>query len=261
MLNKLFKYDFKWINRVMYIYFIILFIITIAVKIVESFEQTLFITIIDKTLSSMFISCIVSIIITCLMRIWGRFINNIYKDESYLTHTLPVTKNELFNSKIISSIVSLLLSVLVILICVAIVYLNDTTIETIKIMYQSLINTYNETFAILFIIGLVLLILLEVIYFMMSGIFGIVLGYSTNNNKTIKSIIFGIVSYGILSIISLMILGILSKYTNFEIIDGGFPTLSTIKIMGLTSISIYLIFNIIYYYIAKKIFNKGVNID
>ena len=51
MLGKLIKYDFKWINKVMYIYFAILFIITISVKIIESLEQTLLMVIVDKILS------------------------------------------------------------------------------------------------------------------------------------------------------------------------------------------------------------------
>ena len=157
MLGKLFKYDFKWINKTMYVYFIILFILSIAVKIVENMEQTLILVIIDKTLSAMFISCIVSIIITCIFRIWSRFIKTVYKDESYLMHTLPVTKNQIFNAKVLSSILSIILSALVIFICIAVVYINETTITTIQSMYHSLVNVYGGVFAVFFIIGIVLL--------------------------------------------------------------------------------------------------------
>ena len=261
MLNKLIKYDFKWINKVMYIYFIIMFLITIAVKIIESLEQTLFLVIVDKIASGMFIGCAISIIITCIMRIWSRFIQNVYKDESYLTHTLPVTKNEIFNSKIISSIISLILSSLVILICIAFIYLNDSTIETIKVMYESLVDVYNNGFAILFIIGIVMLILLEIIYLIMTGIFGIIVGHRFNNHKIIKSIIVGIVSYGVLSVVSLIILGILSQTANFEIVASGFPDIKTIKTMGITSISIYLVYDLLYYFAAKALLNKGVNVE
>lgn len=261
MLSKLIKYDFKWINKVMYIYFIILFILSIAVKIVESIHQSFILVIIDKIVSGMFISCIFSIIITLALRIWSRFINNVFKDESYLTHTLPVTKKEIFNAKIISSILSLLLSILVIVICIGFVYLNKDTIYSIKYMYQSLVDTYTSTFAICFVIGLILLIILETIYLIMAGIFGIVVGHRFNNHKIIKSIIIGVGSYLLLSLISFIILGISGNYTDLQTVTNGFPPLNTIKTLGLTFIIVYLVYNLAYYFIAKRIFNKGVNVD
>ena len=261
MLRKLFKYDFKWINKIMYIYYIILIIISIATKIVESVDQTLLLLIVDKVLSAMFIGCIVSILITSVMRTWHRFINNIYKDESYLTHTLPVTKNQIFNSKILAGIASLLISALIIVLCFAFVYLNKNTIDSLKIMYQSLVDTYNRIFAVGFIIGTVLLIVLEIIYFMMSGILGIVIGHRSNNNKMIKSIIIGIVSYSLLSIVSLTLILIISKFIDNDIIENGFPTMNYIGTIGIVSIIIYLIYNLMYYFISKRILNKGINIE
>ena len=83
MLSKLFKYDFKWMTKVTYIYVLILIVISIALKIVESVDQTFLLVILDKILVSMFISCVVSILLTSSIRIWVRFINNFYKDESY----------------------------------------------------------------------------------------------------------------------------------------------------------------------------------
>ena len=260
MLGKLFKYDFKWMSKVTYIYVLILIVISIALRIVESVDQTFLLVILDKILVSMFISCIVSILLTTSLRIWVRFINNFYKDESYLTHTLPITKSEIFNSKIIAGILSILMTAIVIIACVAIVAL-PLIADPLKIMYDSLVQTYNGTYAVLFIIGIVLLIALEIIFFMISGIFGIVVGHSFNNYKMLISIIVGILSYCLLSTISLIIMGILSEVADFEIVNNAFPSLRTLKIMGFTSIGIYLLFNLTYYFIAKKILNRGVNVD
>ena len=99
MLGKLVKYDFKWINKVMLIYYTIALILTIATKFVENIlntQQTMMIVIIDKILVGMLISCFFSIIVTCIMRIWTRFSKNTYCDESYLIHTLPVTEGKIF---------------------------------------------------------------------------------------------------------------------------------------------------------------------
>ena len=232
MLGKLFKYDFKWMSKVTYVYVLILIVISIALKIVESVDQTFLLVILDKILVSMFISCIVSILLTSSIRIWVRFINNFYKDESYLTHTLPVTKNELFNSKVLAGICSLLLSVLVIVICLAFVYLNKSTIEELKMMWDSLVATYNSVFAVLFVIGLVVLIILEIIYIMMAGVLGITIGHRSNNFKMVKSIAVGLISYGLLSAMSLGVIGIVSKLINYDIIGNGFPARNYLSGVG-----------------------------
>ena len=48
MLGKLFKYDFKWINKIMIVYYIIAIVLAILTRFVESIEQNLLIVIIDK---------------------------------------------------------------------------------------------------------------------------------------------------------------------------------------------------------------------
>lgn len=261
MLSKLFKYDFKWMTKVTYIYALILIVISIVLKIVESFDQTFLLVILDKILVSMFISCIVSILLTSSIRIWVRFINNFYKDESYLTHTLPVTKNELFNSKVLAGICSILLSALVIVACLAFVYLNKSTIEELKMMWDSLVAAYNSVFAVLFVVGLVLLIILEIIYIMMAGVLGITIGHRSNNFKMVKSIAVGLISYGLLSAMSLGVIAIVSKLINYDIIGNGFPSMNYLIGVGSAGLLVYLIYNIVYYLIAKKVFNKGVNVD
>ena len=261
MLSKLFKYDFKWITKITYAYFVVLALVSIALKIVESVEQSFLLVIVDKALVSMFIGCSVSIMITCGMRIWARIIRNVYGDESYLTHTLPVTKNQIFNAKVLAGIASLLMSALFIVICLAFVYLNKSTIEHIKVMYDSLVAVYNSSFAVLFIVGMVLLIALEIIYIMMAGILGLVIGHRSNNYKILKSVVAGIASYSLLSVLSFVIVYIISSVTKYDIIGNGFPSMNYIAVMGATMLIIYTVYNIAYYLIAKKLLNKGVNVD
>ena len=262
MLGKLLKYDLKWmLNKVMWIYYVILIIVSISIKIVENVHQTMFLVIVDKVLVGVFISCCISVLITCFMRIWARFIQNIYKDESYLTHTLPVTKNELFNAKIISSIISVVISILVIVACVAFVYLNDATFEELRLMYDSLVQAYNGVAAVVFIIGLVLIILLEMINAMMCGIFGIVVGHRYNDSKIIKSILIGLVSYIVLASFTVIVLNVISTNLLDEVVTNGFPSINTLKVMGFTALGLYTAYIIGFCFISKKLLNKGVNVD
>ena len=85
MLKKLLKYDLKWCFKPLIVFYILSIFFAIMVRIVESFEQSLIILIIDKICCGVLIAMIINILINCFMRNWARFVKNIYKDESYLT--------------------------------------------------------------------------------------------------------------------------------------------------------------------------------
>ena len=262
MLGKLLKYDLNWIiNKVMIIYYIILVVVSIGIKIIESVDQTLFLVIVDKILVGIFIACCISTIITCFMRTWTRFIQNVYKDESYLTHTLPVTKNQILASKVIAAIISLVISLLVIIVCVAFTYLNKSTFEELRLMYQSLVDAYNGVVAFIFVTGLILLIILEAINMMMCGIFGIVVGHRSNNHKILKSEAVGLGVYFLLSTITIVVLNVISQNLLNEVVNDGFPSVNTLKIMGFTSLGLYLTYILFFYFQSRRILNKGVNVD
>ena len=262
MLSKLIKYDFKWINKVMTIYFIILFILAITTRFVETFEMTTMVTIIDKILSGAFIGCIFSILVTCLMRIWVKFNLSTYKDESYLTHTLPIKREKVFDSKVLSGICCIILSLIVILICIGIVYLNDINIEYIKTMFNSFKEIYGSSI-ILLIIALVLIFILETILIMMSGILGMVIGNMSNNNKVLKTVISGLISYIITQILILLIIYIIANFNPdlIELFTKSSPKDNAIPILIYTTFIIYLVFNIVYYIVGRKLIKKGVNVD
>ncbi len=186
MLKKLIKYDLLWINKIMLIYFSISIIICILTRISSLNTSSSIGNIIYQILKGVSISCFASVLINSVIRVWVRFRNSIYKDESYLTHTLPISKNTLYNSKILSSIISILISLLVIIISFIIAFLNKDLINTIKIIFN------NNSFIIL---GMILTVILEIIYMSYCGIMGILLGNSSNNNKILKSVFIGISLY------------------------------------------------------------------
>ena len=65
---------------------------------------------------------VVSTIINTIMRSWVRFRDSLYKDEAYLTHTLPVTKKELYNSKFIQTLIFFIIGFIIVLISLFITY-------------------------------------------------------------------------------------------------------------------------------------------
>lgn len=262
MLNKLLKYDLKWCYKPLIVFYILAIFFSIITRIVESFEQTLIVLIIDKICSGIVIAMIVNIVINCFMRNCVRFIRNIYKDEAYLTHTLPVSKSMIYLSKILTVIITLLTSFLVIIVCLAICYLNQNSWIVLKQTFEQSAIFFDSSILGLIVV-LIITVFFEFLFMNMSGIMGIIIGHSSNNLKIVKSIIIGFLIYILLSVGSLGALyvagllnpDIMSVFNNMEVSS------SAIKSMMIIGIFVYGIYNLIMYFVGNKILNKGVNVD
>ena len=262
MLKKLLKYDLKWCFKPLLVFYLLAIFFSIIVRIVESFEQSLILLIIDKICCGVVIAMIINILINCFMRNWARFVKNIYKDEAYLTHTLPVNKNKIYLSKILTAVITLLTSFIVIIVCLAIATLNEETWIILKESLKQSAIFFNSSVSS-FIIVLIITIFFEFLFMMMSGTLGIIIGHKSNNLKIVKSIVIGLVIYMILSSISIGILfvagllnsDIMSLFNNVEVSS------NTLKIMMLVGILVYALYNLGIYFIGKKLLNKGVDVD
>lgn len=263
MLGKLLKYDLKWEYKPLIVFYILALFFAISTKILQQFENSLIFFEIGKICSGALIAMIINILINNFMRVWVRFIRNIYKDESYLTHTLPVKKSTIYTSKILSAIITMITSAIVILICIAISYLTKDNIEFLKNSIEATAVYFNSTVSS-FLITLVATIFFEVLFIVFAGIFGIILGHRTNNMKLVKSIIFGFIVYMIPSALTLLGIFVIGLF-NPEVMDlfnniSGFST-EAVKTVMFGGIAMYIAYDIIYYFLGKRIFEKGVNVD
>ena len=262
MLKKLLKYDLEWCYKPLIVFYILAIFFSMIVRIVESFEQNMILLIIDKICCGVLIAMIINILINCFMRNWARFVRNIYKDEAYLTHTLPVSKSKIYLSKVLTAVITLLTSFVVIVVCLAISCLNEGTWEVLKTsLEQSAIYFDCSVFGLVFTMSIT--IFFEFLFMLMSGILGIIIGHRSNNLKIVKSIVIGFAIYTILSIILVGILfvaglinpDIMSVFNNIEV------SANALKSMMVVGIIVYAIYNVAVYFIGDKLLNKGVNID
>ena len=262
MLGKLLKYDLKWCFKPLVVFYILAIIFSIITRMIESVDQTLILLIMDKICSGVVIAMLINILINCLMRNWVRFERNIYKDESYLTHTLPVSKNKIYLSKILTAIITLFISFIIIVICLAIVCLNDITWYSLKLsLEQSAIFLNSSPLSL--IIVLIITIFFEFLFMILSGILGIVIGHRSNNMKIVKSILIGMGIYMGLSLFSLAIIylagilspDIMSVFNNIKVSS------NAIKSIMMIGIFVYAIYNLIIYFVGNALLNKGVNVD
>ena len=122
MFIKLLKYDLKYMIKNMSVFYILSLFFAITTRLLFSLNETVMIKIISQISVGCMFAMIANTLINTIMRSWIRFRDSLYKDESYLTHTLPVTKNELYNSKFIQTLIFFFISFIVILISLFIAY-------------------------------------------------------------------------------------------------------------------------------------------
>ena len=264
MLTKLLKYDLKYMIKNMAIFYILSLFFAILTRILFSLEQSIIITIISQiTLGCMF-SMIASTLINTMMRSWVRFRDSLYKDESYLTHTLPVTKNELYNSKFIQTLIFFVISFIIILISLFIVYYKKDNWLLITKYIKTITVGLNMS-TLFFIMMLIVIIFLEIFNAIQCGFMGIILGYKKSNGKLGYSVLFGFIMY---LISQTLVLALVFAYGFFDSsIMELFKTASinidvkAFKILAILATILYIFIIFIMSLLCKKELNKGVNID
>lgn len=263
MLGKLLKYDLKWVYKVVVVFYILAFIFSVIGRGLSLIENSLVFSVVTQIVFGIAISMMVSSLINCLMRLWARFIKNVYKDESYLTHTLPVEKKTIYASKVISAIICVFTTVVVSVVCLFICYYSEANMQTLKSMLELAAGTYNTT-----VLNLLLLIsfvaFLEIMFIVLIGYVGIILGHKSNQNKMVKTLIIGFALYlitqsltlGLIYIFGLFNSNVMNLINTTEIVN-----VNAIKSIMYAGIGIYIVYISFYYILGKKQLEKGVNVD
>ena len=122
MLKKLLKYDLKYMLKNMSVFYILTIFFALTTRLFFSLNQTIIIQVISQISVGIMYALIANTLINTLMRSWLRFRDSIYKDEAYLTHTLPVSKNNIYDSKFIQTLIFFIAGFMVIILALFIAY-------------------------------------------------------------------------------------------------------------------------------------------
>ena len=263
MLKKLLKYDLESIYKILTIFYVLSLFFAVLTRIFSNVDNSFILDVIGKICGGITISMIFNIIINNVLRLWVRFKNNFYGDESYLIHTLPVSKNELYISKILTSFITLFTSMLIICISLFIAYYSKENIEFIKNMLLPLAKVYEST-VVTIILAFIFVCFLEIMNMLESGYVGIVLGHKRNNNKLIFSVLFGFITYLLTQVFTILIVFIVALFNKdlmnlFYTVD--VLSVDIVKLCIYLAIIIYTLNIFILYFVNLKLFNKGVNVD
>lgn len=263
MLKKLLKYDLENIFKVLIIFYCLSLFFGILTRIFLSIEDSFIMNVVGKICSGVTISMIFNILINNLMRLWVRFRNNFYGDESYLTHTLPIDKKTLYLSKVLTAVITLFISVLVIGLSLFIAYYSKENIQILKNILLPIVDTYNSTM-IKLLLAFLFIFFLEFINALQAGYTGIIIGYKFNNKKIGLSVLFGFGTYMTIQMIVLLVTFIIAIF-NSDIMNLFFT--NEIINVGVLRMIIYMciiIYTFIFgfgYVVNLKLFKKGVNVD
>lgn len=263
MLGKLIKYDLKWILKLILIYCSLGIFFAVTGRLFGLIENSMFFDIISKVCNGISIAMLINAVVNAAIRGWVRVTFNLYKDESYLTHTLPIKKNTQFLSKILSILITMLIAVVVTIAGLIIMYLSKDTMEFLKTSLNIITDSLNTSIASL-IITLSVLVFLQLVFITFSGVFGIVLGHTFNRKKSIYTVVIGFGTYMCASVIILLITLLLSVFNDniYSILFGGAAVnVETLLTLSWVISAIYLVLIGILYFVTNKIFNKGVNIE
>lgn len=262
MLLKVLKYDLKFTYKNLIIFYSLSLFFALLGRICGLFDNSGIMLILSKINNGIAVSMLVSVLINNLMRVWARLVLNFYKDESYLTHTLPVKKSTLYLSKVLCGLITMLTSTIVIAASLLICYYSKENIELLKNSLNIVANLYESSITNL-LLQVYTLLFLEFTFILLTGYIGIILGHKSNNNKMLKSCLYGFLTYMALSIIILLVVYVSGLFNSdiMNIFTSTTLTLTTFKSILLIVMITYTVLIIIEYIVGLKTVESGVNID
>jgi len=261
MLSKLLKNDLKKNMRWLWI----IFVTTIAIALLdrgckELANNIAFFKIISIILDSVFYSLAVNTVLQPFLRNTFNFTKSFYSDESYLTHTLPVTKKQLINSKYITALIEVVTGFAVLVSSILIMYASPSMFDTLQLLLSTVISGNLSIYLILALMAIQILV--EFLMFLSIIYFAIVIAYREKEQRVLKTFL---ITFAMASIA----LTILSIVMVIIMLINGIDLASDTLILSpqaflsiiFTGISVYSIVTVVFYFLTKKMFTKGVNVD
>ena len=260
MLGKLLKYDLKANFKFLAIFYTLALVFAVITRILFAINNSLFLTILAYIFNGATIAMIANILINNLMRAWVHFKGNLYGDEGYLMHTLPVPRKCLYTSKFLMGLITLIVSTLIIAATMAIAWLTPESFEMLKSFLAPMAEILDST-AIEIVLLMIFVVFLEVFVMFISGYTGIILGFKKLSNRTGWAILFGFISYIAIQLVILAGMFILAG-VNPEIgepllsSEQLVPDISVLRPVYILSIVLYFILIAISYVLSVKWFKK-----
>jgi hypothetical protein len=235
MLSKIVKHDFLSLNKSLLVIYLLSTISTLVVLIASSFNGD--IAIATEAIAKDFaLICLLITLLVPFFKCFFKIKDSLYKNEGYLTHTLPISKGTLYDGKMFAAIFTLIISWIIFASC----FMSSFSgMNIIKLF----LNVINDSKMLSTSIETISLAFTQLLFIFMSCMVGLILGSRLNKNKDSMTFLFGSLIY---SIVNFIVLFIIRK------LDLDYFIYMTI---------IFGILNIVLYFVGREIFKKGVNLE
>ena len=262
MLSKLLKYDLKSKLPFLCIFYGLAIGCAVLSRVFLIFSEVPILNIIGQIFSGAAISMMFNILINNTLRSWGLFRQNIYGDPSYLTHTLPVRKTEIYLSKALDGLITMTISFGVIGLTLFILYYG-TTLWTMAGAFLQMISGGRPCLVALLIVGC---LFLEVVNMLQCGFTGLILGHRMNKGKIGYSVLAGLGVYVLGSLLIFAVVGIVALFNDSVrqlFLSAQTQTVQMEDLWLLVAICsiAYVLLILANYFVNVKLLNKGVNVD
>lgn len=208
----------------------------------------------------------VGMVINVLMRIWFCLRVKTYGDESYLTHTLPVKKSQIYLAHFLSAILSLVFAGMTALIGMATAYDLIGNEEKVRGILNFLAESTDSP-VFMVILMLLVLMFMEFMVLVSVGFFTSIMGKNRKDGKVshLRAGLAGILGYGIsqgLIVLMIFVMGlgnaeIMSMFTA----EPATISAGTFKMLMSGMLVVYAMETSAFYMINVKLLEKGVNVD
>lgn len=218
--------------------------------------------------------CLILLIATTIKAIWKRFKTNFYSDEAYLTHTLPISRQTLWNSHVCSMFITFgVVITTLILSCFILLLTKDgaRVLDTLGLLggcSHCLGEYYSvKPLRLEFYLSYILAFLGEFIFLTLCGLTGIILKNRSGKNITLLA---GAGLYIIGNCLMLLIFNFIGSLDPeiLELFEGmphrtpGFDFDTSYLTRALFYIGlVYTVYSTILYFVDRKLLQRGVNLD
>lgn len=260
MLGKVLKYDLKALCRYLIPLYAVLFGLGIMIRLLGFFDNVSIIAIICGLM------IVALVVLSCLSFVLNGifsvkyYLENLFKDEGYLTHTLPVKKGTLLFSKVLASLVTFSMTALVLIISLIVAfYQKGLFVDVVKVLNLSIYGmTVYEFLLFMIVYGIIGYVATILMVYA-----AIAIGYSRSSNKLVSSVVWGLIFYFVMEFLYLGLLGII-MIINPTFISNLDNSVFMMKDL-IAFFSIFMVFTAliggVYYYISYRFMDKKLNLE
>ena len=260
MLGKVLKYDIKALSRYLVPLYVVLLGLSLMIRLLSFFEDVPVINIIlALMIVALIFALVFAFILTGIFNI-KHYLDNLFKDEGYLTHTLPVKKGTLLLSKVLASLITIIMTSICVIISSLLAFYQEG-------LFSEMLKVLGESYAGMEIYKFLL-------YMVVYGLFGylstilmvfaaIAIGFSKSSNKLVNSVVFGLIFYFGIEFLNLGLLGVVMalKPSFIMNLENNMFLMSDL----LNFFTIFMIFiivlGLIFYYISYRFMDKKLNLE